>query len=81
MVLPSEDTLVSPDLDYHLRGRAFAALQQFEAALSDYGTALRLDPRRAEVNADCGKVLIALERHEAGLADSEAALNLNPAVA
>ena len=84
-LLPEENTLVSPDpdaaLNYHLRGRAFAALQQFEAALTDYGTALRLDPQRAEVHADRGRVLIALERHEAGLADFQAALNFNPAVA
>ena len=71
--------LVSPDLDaaveYHLRGQALAALQQFEAALTDYGTALRLDPESAEVYADRGQLLIALGRHEVGLADFEAALN------
>ena len=75
-VLPDEDTLVSLDLDaaadYHLRGQAFAALQQYESALADFGTALRLDPESAEVYADRGKLLIALGRHEAGLADFEA---------
>ncbi len=67
--------------EYTNRGQTLAALGRRDDALSDYATAIRLDPAYAPAYNNRGNTLYALGRHDEALADHTTAIRLDPSYA
>ena len=65
-------------VDYFLTGLAHDELQQYKAALADYGRALALNPEDARAYNNRGNTHRNLQDYAAALADYGRALELNP---
>ncbi len=63
---------------YSLRALAYFYGADYQAALKDYGEALRLDPLNATCYRDRGKALLHLNRRDEALADFDEAIRLDP---
>jgi len=61
-------------LTFLLRANLYATSQQYDAALADYGEALRLDPTRAEIYVRRGQVWLAKREPDRAIADFTEAL-------
>jgi tetratricopeptide (TPR) repeat protein len=73
-----EDVSMSPDDDYKRRGYAYFALGEYEKAIKDYDTAIKLDPNIREYYKERGYVYYAMGEYEKAVIDYNTAIKLAP---